>query len=490
MKLVKQYLGKVSITCNGKHDINKAYNRLCLVYIDLNDTIKCYLSKKPVPKNVSLSNKDYWQPFAVNVSNGGGAIEEVDPYAVTDIIIRHFDDEVTGEFDIPEAGTYLIGPRSNPYPVLIRLDDLDWASILTEAIPDISDIVSKTYLETFECVVLPASDKITIDVQLQLPNGGGDHLLESFTIPLANSTKAGLISPVEKLKLSGIEDNATNYELNLYCKDVYNDITTLERVNNVILNKGFYCSYNPQTDEATINIGLSFGVPHYESDYVEIPLKDFYNYDEICVLQLDHATQIDAGLMSPADKIRLDNIKDIDNLNIFTTSGGNDITLSLADNENTVIDTCTIPAATVNKSGLLTATDKKHLNKIVDNIPSNATSIKVNITATGTYIIDSGDVIADCSFDFGDYTYDSFMAFVNAVASGYCKVSFNISAIRSVSNLSAGPKVYNGYLGHYGSNVPKLMLVEFSIFKGNPVYAEFVLNTDTMQLTGMKITGL
>ena len=487
MNLVKQYLGKVSITAEGKHDINKAYNRLCLVYLELNDTIKCYLSKKPVPKNVSLSNRDYWQPFAVNVSSGGGTIEEVDPYAVTDIIIRHFDDEITGEFDIPEAGTYLIGPRSNPYPVLIRLDDLDWASILTEAIPNISDIVSKTYLETFECVVLPASDKITIDVQLQ--DDGGDHLLDSFEIPLANSSKAGLISSEEKLKLAAIEDNATDYELSVNGMDYNGDGVYRLRPSEIVFNNGLLCVYDSQNEQYFVNVGMQIEQPEYESDCVLYRFFGAPNRDEVCTLQLDYATQENAGLMSAEDKTRLDTIKDITSLNIFSTTSSNGIILSLADENNEVIDTAGIPLATSNSAGIITPSEKVGLARAIDNVPINS-SIIVNVTATGTYTISGGDVIADCSFSFSGYTYDSFINFVNAINSGYCKVSFNVSAIRTVSTISVGPKIYNGYLANYTASTPKLMLTELSIYKGSPVYAEFVLNTDTMQLTGMKITGL
>lgn len=61
MKNIKQYLGKVSITCNGTWDINRQYDRLCLV----NDGFfASYISRIPVPAGIPLENRDYWQPVA------------------------------------------------------------------------------------------------------------------------------------------------------------------------------------------------------------------------------------------------------------------------------------------------------------------------------------------------------------------------------------------------------------------------------------------
>lgn len=61
MKTIKQYLGKVSITCNGTWDINRQYDRLCLV----NDGFfASYISRVPVPAGTFLENRDYWQPVA------------------------------------------------------------------------------------------------------------------------------------------------------------------------------------------------------------------------------------------------------------------------------------------------------------------------------------------------------------------------------------------------------------------------------------------
>lgn len=61
MKTIKKYLGKVSITCNGTWDVNRQYDRLCLV----NDGFfASYISRVSVPVGTPLENRDYWQPVA------------------------------------------------------------------------------------------------------------------------------------------------------------------------------------------------------------------------------------------------------------------------------------------------------------------------------------------------------------------------------------------------------------------------------------------
>lgn len=61
MKTTKQYLGKVSITCNGKWDINRPYDRLCLVH---DGFFASYISRKATPAGTALTNEEYWQPVA------------------------------------------------------------------------------------------------------------------------------------------------------------------------------------------------------------------------------------------------------------------------------------------------------------------------------------------------------------------------------------------------------------------------------------------
>lgn len=52
-----RYLGKVSITCNGRWKDNVDYDRLCVVY----DDFASYISKQKVPAGTKLTNTIYWQ---------------------------------------------------------------------------------------------------------------------------------------------------------------------------------------------------------------------------------------------------------------------------------------------------------------------------------------------------------------------------------------------------------------------------------------------
>lgn len=52
-----RYLGKVSITCNGRWKDNVDYDRLCVVY----DDFASYISKQKVPAGSKLTNTTYWQ---------------------------------------------------------------------------------------------------------------------------------------------------------------------------------------------------------------------------------------------------------------------------------------------------------------------------------------------------------------------------------------------------------------------------------------------
>ena len=61
MKTIKQYLGKVSITCNGLWDIQREYDRLCLVH---DGFFASYISRKNIPAGTALTNTEYWQPVA------------------------------------------------------------------------------------------------------------------------------------------------------------------------------------------------------------------------------------------------------------------------------------------------------------------------------------------------------------------------------------------------------------------------------------------
>lgn len=61
INLIIKQLGKVRLTCNGKHDVSKSYDDLCLVH---NGKLASYISRKKVPAGIELTNEEYWQPVA------------------------------------------------------------------------------------------------------------------------------------------------------------------------------------------------------------------------------------------------------------------------------------------------------------------------------------------------------------------------------------------------------------------------------------------
>lgn len=68
-------LGKVTLTCDGKHDSSKQYDRLCLVY---DNDYKSFISIKEVPVNISITNKAYWQPVSAISADGEDIMVDYD----------------------------------------------------------------------------------------------------------------------------------------------------------------------------------------------------------------------------------------------------------------------------------------------------------------------------------------------------------------------------------------------------------------------------
>lgn len=69
MKLIKQSLGKVSITVEKDcHTSTKAYDKLTVV--EEGTLFRTYLSRKPVPIGIELTNREYWIPFSGTIEDG------------------------------------------------------------------------------------------------------------------------------------------------------------------------------------------------------------------------------------------------------------------------------------------------------------------------------------------------------------------------------------------------------------------------------------
>lgn len=59
-------LGKVAPTFEGGHDSHLAYDRLSCVFDG--NTGTTYISRKPVPINIPVTNTEYWQPLAIGTN--------------------------------------------------------------------------------------------------------------------------------------------------------------------------------------------------------------------------------------------------------------------------------------------------------------------------------------------------------------------------------------------------------------------------------------
>lgn len=63
MKIKDKTLGKVSVTVEKEyHSLNKEYNKLTIV--EEKGAFKTYVSRKPVPLGIQLTNREYWIPFS------------------------------------------------------------------------------------------------------------------------------------------------------------------------------------------------------------------------------------------------------------------------------------------------------------------------------------------------------------------------------------------------------------------------------------------
>ena len=62
MKLFTVNLGKVAVTVDGDWDNTKDYDKLTIV-LD-RSVYKTYISRKPVPAGIVLTNMNYWLPFS------------------------------------------------------------------------------------------------------------------------------------------------------------------------------------------------------------------------------------------------------------------------------------------------------------------------------------------------------------------------------------------------------------------------------------------
>lgn len=83
MKIIKDNLGKVAITCNGYWDKALPYDRLCIVITSIKaDNISTFISRKPVPVGIDITNEEYWMRLGNSINfktvNGHSILGEGD----------------------------------------------------------------------------------------------------------------------------------------------------------------------------------------------------------------------------------------------------------------------------------------------------------------------------------------------------------------------------------------------------------------------------
>lgn len=113
MKPVITNLGKVSVTADGFWDINKDYDRLCIVtYNSLS-----FISRKHTPAGTEITDTDYWQPLGTRPeastiittkdivhkvvkkeeNEDGETVETYEYVSLEDIINQLYNGEINGD---------------------------------------------------------------------------------------------------------------------------------------------------------------------------------------------------------------------------------------------------------------------------------------------------------------------------------------------------------------------------------------------------------
>lgn len=90
MKIIKDNLGKVAITCNGYWDKALPYDRLCIVITSIKaDNISTFISRKPVPAGIEITNEEYWMRLGNSIDfktiNGKSILGEGDIFIDTSL---------------------------------------------------------------------------------------------------------------------------------------------------------------------------------------------------------------------------------------------------------------------------------------------------------------------------------------------------------------------------------------------------------------------
>lgn len=103
MKLVKQSLGKVSITVEKNYWSNsRYYDRL--VIVEHKERKRTYISRKPVPAGTNIDDREYWIPFCTLPEEFVGTWNTIEEHYIklnTDLkdYFKQLDDKIIDNYD-------------------------------------------------------------------------------------------------------------------------------------------------------------------------------------------------------------------------------------------------------------------------------------------------------------------------------------------------------------------------------------------------------
>ena len=217
MESIIEKLGKVSVTVEKDyHSSEKEYNKLTIV--EEQGTFKTYISRKPVPVEIALTNREYWIPFS-------GVLESI-------------------TFDyLKFKQEYGSGERLEDNSIKTR--HIENGAIVSNKIFDGSIVNSKIADDTIEIekfstnvrnIIKAATDLKAImptqirtdysenNVSLTLLHG--QSRLFGDVISAATQEKAGVMSAEDKKKLDGIRDTV-----------VFTGATVDEETEMLVLNR-------------------------------------------------------------------------------------------------------------------------------------------------------------------------------------------------------------------------------------------------------------
>lgn len=67
MESYNKNLGRAAIKCEDEHNSEKSYHKYSIVYKIINNEYYSFISRKYVPKSISIDNEEYWQPIGLTL---------------------------------------------------------------------------------------------------------------------------------------------------------------------------------------------------------------------------------------------------------------------------------------------------------------------------------------------------------------------------------------------------------------------------------------